>query len=362
MIIELNKKYDQYENRFYLLQNIIFEDENDDLQNLINRKFGEEELDRIFKKEFRTQGNLYKVINEKFLALEYNPGANDFCPYDPGFARFIRDMDKRDLTLLTQIYSDLIIDEIDHINKMFREENKERVSISIAKDKNPVQLEKLNFSNDSMIIVGDQCYNIELTQIDKIHSIKDIEKNIYDKITEDYQKQLKSIRRNYERRIEKLKSKFDKEKNILFAEILENSKSILENWEFEQDDDYLYLRYKHRITTKKVILGNIMYDYPSEYEELYVEGLKVRVKPFINDEDIRATMSHHLHFNDENSGACTGDLRGKSLITVLKELPKTLEIANMNSPNNEDIENHLTNLLDNDKFRKENRSSSKWTI
>jgi DNA-binding transcriptional regulator YiaG len=364
MLIELRRLYDQHEDRFFLRQYITFENENDDIQDLVNREFVQRELHNIFQREFRTHEGLYKSIDEKYLAPEYNPTEQMFHPSDRGYAKFIRDMSKRDLDLVAATYRDVIVDKVGYIQEMFQREDSGRISVSVVDSGNPVQLQQLDFGNTPMVIVGDQCYSMQLTELNGAQSIKDIEKDIYDKVTEDYQKQLNSIKRNYETRIDRLQSRFERDKNVLFAELLENSKDILNNWEFERHNDHLYLKYKNRIITDKITYNHATYDYPGapDFQEMYVSGLKVRVKPFIDDSDVIITRGFNVHFTGSRGSGCMGSLSGQPLFVVLRELPETLKIANMDSPNNSEIADYIrSNFLNNNALLEENRRSLEWT-
>jgi len=57
-----------------------------------------------------------------------------------------------------------------------------------------------------------------------------------------------------------------------------------------------------------------------------------------------------------------GSLSGQPLFVVLRELPETLKIANMDSPNNSEIADYIrSNFLNNNALLEENRRSLEWT-
>ena len=365
MKVAISKEYNESDDYFYLDLNLDFEDEEDDrLINTINRYF--RDLSDGLRGHFEIQENLYKLINDKYLDRRYNPEEHYFYYGDSGFKRFIRDINERELRTLTEIYTDLILEKVEYTNEMYRLRHREAVKTSLKKDTEAIELSKINLKEPTYMVADNKCYTVEFKEVEGDNSIDGIKEEIYNTIYDDLHSQVQSIKSTYERKIEGLKQKFQVERDDLFVEILKNSAGILQDWEFTELSGELYLKYKSEIRTDKIMYHNHLYDYGEEFDKLYVQGLKVKIKKFIGDNEVRVTRGKNMHFN--GSTGCIGDLNGKRLFEVLKELPDALRIGNMDSPLNDEVSSYIRHTFiptirdNNGDIRTERAIEEDWSL
>jgi hypothetical protein len=348
MNIELRKQYNEHDEIFSIVGEITYSEEDEDsIESLVNNRF--RDVPQALRRGFTTHKELYKLINEeKYKDDKYNPDGYYFYELDDGFKEFIKDMTESELQRLTNIYGDLVSEYLDYRTGMLTQQHKGRVSVGLQMlSENNIDLQKLDIQTPPILITEDKAYAFELKEMQNIDTLSSLKENVYNTIYEDLNNQAKVAISSYERKISKLKEMFEQEKNKLFSEILRNSKEIFMNWDFIEHEGSLYLKFKERIRTTKVIKNGIQYEYPGapDFQELYVSGLKVKVVTFVRADDVSITRGKNLHFNGTHG--CIGDLNGQPLFNVLKDLPKALEIANMDSPLNDSVSTYLRrNFLD----------------
>lgn len=342
MIIEIEKKYDQHGDQYYLEFKIEYEDEDDDevMTIIDNRRF--HDLQWQFRDHYRTHRALYELINEeKFLNDRYYPDSNDFNNGSNGWLRFVNDLTDRELRTMTNLYTDIIIDKVEYIQRRQRQTYKSRVKTTLKTGQIPVELEKLDFSNNDYMVTNNKVYKVELLETDGLTSINDLEENLYNTILDDLKQQLETERRNYKVKIERLRRKQREDKNNLFVETV-NHVANLDRWDIVKINNETWLKYKDRIKTDKVSFNGQIFPYDDEnYKSMFVTGLKVKVGNIVTENDVRITRGYNLHFR--GTTGCIGDLNGAKLFDVLEKLPETLRIANMDSPLNSDIQLELSN-------------------
>jgi hypothetical protein len=341
MLVEIKKEYTESEDYFYLDLNINFEEDEDErLTNTIHRNFMD--LGDGLKRNFGQQEKLYALINaDKYADNKYNPNGEAFYHGDRGFREFVKDLSERELRLLTEVYTDLILEKVEYTHQMYRQRHRSRVEVSTNNDTEAIQLEQLSIKEPAMIIANNKCYQVEFKAVKDKNSLEDVQEGIYKTIYDDLHTQMQTQKKNADRKIERLKAKFEKEKNKLFVETLLNAGRELNDWAFAEYEDGMYLKYKHEIVTSSVTYNGREYDYDGEeYKKLYVQGLRVKIKEYIRGDDVRVTRGQNLHF--DGSSGCIGELSGRPLFDVLKELPEALKIANMNSPLNDDVRSYLS--------------------
>ena len=223
---------------------------------------------------------------------------------------------------------------------MFREEQTARVSTSLNPETESITLEKINIKEPALMIANNQCYAMELKPLKDVNSIEGITESVYNTIYSDLHSQIDTIKKNYQSKIDKLKTKYEKQQNELFVEGLKNASEVLSEWEFADHEGNLYLKYKREIVVDRVAWNGHQYEYGDQFKKMYVQGLKVKVKPSIGDSDVIVTRGYNLHFR--GTSGCIGSLNGMALMDILRELPRSLEIANMDSPLNSDVSDYLS--------------------
>ena len=352
MKIEFNKTYSGYQDRFKLECDIEFdENEMDEIKSVVLGNYSD--LANGLRRIYRSQAELYKTINEeKFYTSDdehkYAPESRNFTHHDEGFSNFVRDMNERELRVLSESYANIISEKVEYIRQMYLKQKTERIELIMEPGLGvPTDLEKINIAGPSLVIANDKVYQLELREADGFDSLQDITDKNYNILYNDMNSQNQAIRRVSERRVDRMKEMFEKEKNDLFTEIVKNSKAIFQNWEFVDFENQLYLKHKDKIVVDKVIKDGRMYRYPGppDFRELYVTGLKIRVTSSVTDTDVRVTRGFNVHFN--GSVGCIGELQGKGLFEALRDTPHTLTIANMDSPLNDRVASYLReNFLD----------------
>lgn len=366
MRIVLKKQYNSSEDYHKLNIEIDFDNDRErrEVENLAGMDIYD--IGLMLRNNFETQDKLYEIINEEYIDGLYDPKANYFNEGNRGFRRFIREMKERELQQLGDIYANIIISKVEYIREMHAHQMSHRVYITLNKEEEEEKdLEKIKIKEPAIIIANDKAYSFKLKEIKDMEGYDSIKKNIYETIYEDLNAQMKVIRNNYDRRIDRLKELFEREKNELFADILKNSREIFTNWSFVEDNGELYLKYNDRITTTTVMHNGRSFAYPadSNAREMYVTGLRIRVTPTISESDVKITRGHNIHFN--GTSGCIGDFHGKPLFDVLKELPRSLAIANMDSPLNSGVARQL-----NEEFlreaeagvQEERRPETEWVV
>jgi hypothetical protein len=344
MLVEISKQASETMSRYDLKVKITFsEDEDERVKRAVTGKYLD--VARTLRTEFSHHDNLYKLVNEdKYCKdVKYNGKGRYFYSGDSGFKRFVEDLTERELEKLTEVYAGIIVDDIHNLKEIKNKEMRSVVSLNPIEGRgNDVGLDKVKIQNSAVILGDGKVYTMEIKETQG-ESLEDIKESIYKDIYEDINSQIKTIKNNYERRITKLKDKFTDTRNKLFVDILKNSKEILENWEFVEEEGELWLKFKNKVNTTSVHFRNNLYQYPGDNEgmdELYVTGLKVRVTPRITSSDVKVTRGKNLHFIGTQR-CCIGELEGKPLFEVLRDLPRTLQTANMDSALNMEIKTYL---------------------
>lgn len=369
MIVEIYKRYDQGGDQFFLRSNIEFTDQdNPAVRQIIEREFMGD-FTRTLRNHFETQKVLYELIDDRFLANEYNPDGGYFNTDDNGFAQFVRDLTQSDTDRFNQAYFDIIRDRVGHVQEMFQQQYRARLSTDIMNTGEPIELDKINFANQPIFMVGNQVYGMQLTQLQgngvELNTIEDIGSLINNTVLENAKTQMETMKRNYDRRLAREKEKNEREKNILIVEALQDTKDILDNWEFVDHNNHLYFKYKRRIVTDKISYAGHIYDYPGapDFKEMYVDGLKVKVKAFISSSDVTITRGYNVHFQGTSDSGCMGTLSGQPLFTVLRELPEVLRVANMDSPNNNSISSEISRtFLEKENVADYRRNDPVWRV
>lgn len=340
MQVEIAKKYVQNDDYFYLELNIRYDEEDDQrIQNLISRHFND--MVDPLRRDFKVQGELYKAIDEeKYMQDKYNPNEEYFYHGDTGFREFTKDLTERELRKLTEIFTDMILEKAEYTQQQFREQHTSRVSTTLNPETETVTLERIDVREPAYIMSNDKCYAIKMEEITDKPSMKEITEDVYNKIYEDMKNQMTTQKTSYERKIERIKAKLEAQKNELFVETLKDASGILADWEFTNYEGHLYLKYKQEIKVDRVVYNGATYEYGDQFKKMYVQGLKVRVTPNIRNGDVKVTRGYNLHFR--GSGGCIGALEGKPLFDILRELPKSLEIANMDSPLNDEVQSDIS--------------------
>lgn len=337
MRFTLGRTYFPRTDSFGLDSNLSFDDDDDPvLIGIVEREF--KDVGAAFNAQFEIQAELYALIDEKYLDEKYEPEMAFFNHSSSGYNQFVSDLNEREIERLAEVFSDLIIERVTYIQEQYAKENEGRVSLHLKRNAtDEIALKKISQIQPATIIIDDKVYAMELKTIEGVESYEDMQNTIYNTIQADYDSQFKSQQKIYEDKIARLKTLLEKEKNELFVDILKNAKEIFTDWSFEEVGGELFLRYKDRITVNKVVSGRRIFDYPGDNtcKEMYVSGLKVKVTPKVTDNDVIVSRGFNLHFN--GTRGCIGNLSGEPLIKVLKELPRALKIANMNSPLNSDV-------------------------
>lgn len=358
MIVQIKRQHEQRGNYFDLRQKIEFEKESNEVKSIVNHHFGD--MVEAFRNEFGTHENLYRLINEKYLDRKYQPDGRHFNYGNAGFRQFVEDLSKREIRTLADVYTNMIMSKVEHIEKLKNEELTERISINPMDNvrKKETQLEDVDIRMPSMMVAGDKVYEVSMKEVDGILSVDDIKKEVYDTINNDFRAQVKTIKNSFKRKEEKLQQKFEQEKNELLTIVMKNADEIFKHWDVVDNDGTKYLQYKDKIVTDKIVHHNQLYDYPGEpkFREMFVTGLRVRITPIVSAGDIQCDNCFNAHF-DNPKHVCMGQLSGKSLFEVLRELPRSLEIANMDSPLSSSVQNYL-----NDEFLRKSGEKRKNKI
>ena len=341
MIIEIKKTYNEFEDTYYFENLHEFEDDDDDeLVYLAERHF--RHFDAVLQNNFKTHKDLYNLINpDKYNTEQYNPDGAYFNHGSTGFKRFNEVITERELRTLSNVFTDIILNKIEHIQQRQRQSYKTRVKTTLNNKTEPIGLEKLDFNDDGYIITNNKTYKIEAVELENVNTLEDIEDNTYNTILNDLTQQLNTERQNNKDKIRRLKRTHERQQNNLFVETVKNIENM-EKWDIIKLGGATWLKYKERINTESVFYNGIEYPYNSKkYPKMYVSGLKVKLNNIITEDDVLITRGYNLHF--EGTTGCIGDLNGASLFEVLKNLPKTLTIANMDSALNPTIRAEISN-------------------
>lgn len=359
MIITLTKEYHIQQDTRYFNLDIDTEGDPEETRQIIQDHFNN--LGEILRRTYTCHEDLYREISPRFLNPAYHPGSHYFETHiNNGFQKFCEDIDERQLQQLTNIVVRLVEERVSMVQRRLNNQISSTVTLPLPATEE-VELEKIDFKSPTLLITNNGAYKMELLKAEGIESIQSMKETIYNTVMKDLKSQMHAVKSSYIRQIKKLKEKMEKEKAELFTETLTNSKDILKDWEFMEEDNELYLKYKHKIITKKVVYGEYSYNYPGETDcpEMYVTGLRVKIKPFIYEGDVKITRGNNLHFN--GTKGCLGDLDGKPLFEILEQLPPALEIGNMNSALNGELEVDVYDTFLN-KVKREEGEETAWSL
>jgi hypothetical protein len=350
MIVQLNKVYKENGDYFIIEQELNHINDDPMVSRLIDRKFSN--LINSLRAIFNTQGDLYNAIStdNKYITLRYDATSSYFSKDNQGWRNFCNYVTNRELQTLTDLYTDEILEKIDYISTQFRKQTHSTVKTGLVTDTETVELSQLQFNTPMMVISNDQAYEMNLKAVPNIKSLDDLQTDIFNSIKDDTIRQTEVKLNNAEKKNKQLRDKLKTRENKMFIDVLCNADEILGNWEFFNDGVDLWLKYKNEIVTNKVNYNGRLYDYnqevfnnPDDYEKLYIQGLRIKVKEFIVGGDVKSTRGKNLHFSGTTTtSACIGDLNGKPFIEVMRELPRELEIANLGSPLNTKVRQYLT--------------------
>jgi hypothetical protein len=339
--IVVEKRYLPIADVFELRHTVEFDKEDDQyVRRIVERDF--KSVNRVFRRHFRTHESLYHLVNPKYISEEYDPSDSHFDSNIRGYSKFMEDLSQSEVERIGVIICDLIKERLTYIEMQYGKQHDSRIVMSLRPNvPEHNALDEIKKITPATLIVDNKVYAMDLKAIEGVETYEDMRKDIYKTIREDYDAQFKAAKSSYEFQLTQLRKKLEKEKEELFVDVLQNAKEILNDWSFEEINDQLYLRYKKKVVVNKVTIGQSTYTYPGDLDckEIYVSGLKVRVTAHVSDYDVIVTRGFHLHFNGKRG--CIGGLSGKPLIRVLRELPKSLETANMNSPLNGEVRDHI---------------------
>jgi hypothetical protein len=348
MLVELKKVYKEVDD-FWTIK-LEIDDTNDDpmVTSIIDRKF--RYLNNALNSTYEDHKELYNLIAEnKYDSHEYDPYSSRFSDVSPGWRKFCKDITKRELQIFTDIYTDLILERIEYINQQYRKQSAGTVETGVIEDNEVAKLSELQFTDKMMVFSNNQAFELQLREVENIKTIDDYKEEIYKTVRTDSDRQFKRNKDQYHKKNIQLKAKLEKENNEKFVDMCINYDEMLGEWEFHTDNEgVLWLKLKHAIECDKVHFNGRLYDYneeqfanPDDYKRMYLSGLKIKVKTYISNSDVSCTRGYNLHFS--GTSTCIGELSGKPLMRVVKELPRELKIANMGSVLNHTVKSYLTN-------------------
>lgn len=346
MRIIVSRTYFPRNDTFGLSLDIQFDDEDDPMtRSVVERDFTS--LSTIFRREFDTHGELYNIIDPRFLTeMSFEPNGSRFDTNSEGFEKFVGILTQRQVEMVGRLVSDLISNRLTYIEEQYGKETETRVAINLKRNEpDKDALKEIDQIHPATLIINDKAYAMELKEVEGVETFEDMKAEVYKTIKADYESQFESLKKIHGAQMSRLRAQMEQARTELFVDILKNAQEIFTDWSFEEIRGELYLKYKHRIVVDKVIKNRTAFDYPDQegLKELYVSGLRVRVVPFVSANDVRVTRGFNLHFT--GTSGCIGDLAGKPLIQVLKELPRALKIANMDSPLNSEVTSYLRTFL-----------------
>lgn len=345
MRFTLSRTYYPREAIFGFQHELSFDDDDDDvIRRAIERDLNS--LRDFLLKNFESHQALYELVSPRFLTPEYEPTTVAFNSHSSGYNKFIKDLTEREIDTVAGVIADRLIERISFLEEQYNKQYTSRLSLRLqASQPEEDALRQIDQVMSPTIILDDKVYALELKTIDGVESYQDMQKQVYEAVKNDYDAQFEAKKKLYDDQIKRLKDILEKEKAELFVEILRNSREIFTDWEFEEVGGDLYLKYKDRVTVNKVQIGTRIYEYPGELDckEMYVSGLKVKVVPYVTDKDVIITRGFNVHFN--GTRGCIGPVNGQTLIRALKELPRALRIANMNSPLNGKVRNYINSAF-----------------
>jgi hypothetical protein len=145
---------------------------------------------------------------------------------------------------------------------------------------------------------------------------------------------------------EEIKRIVKKERNRAGSVIREiiKAKDKLDDWKVIDQDGETWLEYKKKIEVNGIIKNGVFYKYtpfPFRGKKCFVNGLKIKIgHPIITADMIKVDASFHANIK-RSGNMCIGSLNGSPLSKIIKELPKMLEMNNLDSPYNESVYDYL---------------------
>jgi len=290
-----------------------------------------ETFSSICREFFGDHGTLYEElgIDTSTLYDSGHPEDNDFNGYCTGFRDFIEKADENTLTALAQLITNKIAQKIQRWReyKNIYISGKAVVTFPSQQSNISIPALDLSFLNKAVIIQGDKAFTVQLIPLDNVKSINDLQKEVVNTVKRTFEMQLRARIKALQKRIEILQRQLEQERANAFLNGLQLASELSKKgWIVENG----WLVYKHTIYVKAAkYQGNI---YPVKSKEFFVQGLKIKIKNTINNDDVVAEKSNHPNIKfSENSCVCLGELQGKTLLEVLNNIVQTLSVANLDS-------------------------------
>ena len=199
------------------------------------------------------------------------------------------------------------------------------VNITVLPRTSQIVLNDIKFTCSPLLFTDDGAYILQLRKVDA-KSPQDIVNEAIAKIKKMYAMELGAKIKALNRRIETIKRRYEEEKAKLAANALVIAMDLV-------DQGWRYVNgkfiYDKTIVAKKFVKNGVIYDIPDGFD-IYVEKLIVPLQNKVYDVYCKDAYHPNVNF-DETKRVCIGDLEGEPLHTVLRKLPKLLEIANLDS-------------------------------
>ena len=151
-----------------------------------------------------------------------------------------------------------------------------------------------------------------------------------------------------EKEIERLKSDIEAIRQKAFTDAVRVIDGIYSRgWKLKTIDGTLYFVLDKKIVCSKVINKGVAYKLTTDI--FYAENIRVEVTDTVYTKHVHVSNCYHPNISSADT-VCLGDLDGKDLLTVLKNIEDLVKTINLDSCyDNEatfEIEDHLSDYTD----------------
>lgn len=312
---------------------------------------GEQYLYEFLQKIFKDHAEFYQSLGFEYDINKHHSDHNDFRKACDGFENFMKEYYN---ALRWEKVSEQALQEIANISttkireliQKYEQARDTHVNVSttvsfavLGKTEQVKGLDKIDFkiTDDVLLLTGDKVYKVTLRRAEGVKSLNDIANTVANSIHSAYEVQLKSKVAVLENRVKELQEEVEQAKQRFLREGIKLALSELQFWRIDGD----YAVYSKTIYVTHIQKNGKLYNLPEQLKHFYIKGLKVKIRESIS----KAYCDKAYHANTRATEVCIGSLAGSDFITVLKKLPETLRIMNLDSAYDNDAKEEAENIL-----------------
>lgn len=290
---------------------------------------------KILRSKYERHYRLYKELGvPEELWIKFHGNDSDFDCYCDGWKNFLfyaikNDVGARLCNLVAELIAEHIKTQIERKRMLANINVSSTVKVEIAQTPSSrlFTLPDVELNDSVFLVTKNGVYKAVLHRLQDVKTLSDLNNMALKTMKRVYERQLEIKYATLQEEIERLKQRLAEERSKMFISGLKIF-SELQNSGWIVEGNELIL--SKTIKVKRIRYENKLYTIPSCWN-WYVTNVHVKIKPKIFNDDVWVDEHYHPNVHEDDNTVCLGDLEGKDLLTVVKNIVKILEIANLDS-------------------------------